>query len=389
MRGKDFPGQSGRSHKLYGEGADWLLSQMEKRGLSKTAASQTIGKGRNGYIAFYKRKRVEVYADTSLEAREIAAKHFRARRPYDVEVVLAEQAGKPVTHMPLFASTGLNCEIIKANDGRWYLGLEDDWSRGEMHWHGPFSSMEQADRYLSKNFANPGGFMVDESGTEDPPSRPLRPRRPLRPSRPLRPRRRYARQGFDYEGSDFGFVKGSGIRPLTLYYPLENIGRRGRKVNAVQVAFVNMGASRIAWDYELSDRLRMARNARQALLAIEDVTRAADNNGDEALVDHFEFKGVDRGIPTPKSQVIEDIEGRHVQVSMNTKPIRVSDPASARELERGFQRLHFEIPHRFKKKVHSLRDEIKNARSYREVSDILSKHGIRHDINILMDPMYQ
>ncbi len=42
MRGKDFPGQSGRSHKLYGEGnaADWLLDQMTRKGQSVESGSR-------------------------------------------------------------------------------------------------------------------------------------------------------------------------------------------------------------------------------------------------------------------------------------------------------------------------------------------------------------
>lgn len=143
MRGKDFPGQSGRSHEFRGKGADWLLDQMERAGISVRVASKDsdmntdrsaiirlasalpkgsserktllamaksaafsgpIGSGKNGYIAFYKNDRVEVMADTQYEAQQLAAKHFRARRPYDVTVHLAEKGGKQVTHMPMFAS---------------------------------------------------------------------------------------------------------------------------------------------------------------------------------------------------------------------------------------------------------------------------------------------
>jgi hypothetical protein len=40
MRGKDFPGQSGRSHKLYPEdAAKWLVKQMESKGYSDKMAS--------------------------------------------------------------------------------------------------------------------------------------------------------------------------------------------------------------------------------------------------------------------------------------------------------------------------------------------------------------
>lgn len=52
----------------------------------------------NGYVAFYKGKRIEVYADTIYAAQLEAAKAFKAKRPYEVNVVLAEKDGKPVIH---------------------------------------------------------------------------------------------------------------------------------------------------------------------------------------------------------------------------------------------------------------------------------------------------
>lgn len=39
MRGRDFPGQSGRSHQLYPEDvAKWVIHQMEQKGLSEKLA---------------------------------------------------------------------------------------------------------------------------------------------------------------------------------------------------------------------------------------------------------------------------------------------------------------------------------------------------------------
>lgn len=54
--------------------------------------------GKNGYIAFYKNKQMEVYADTSANAQQIAAKAFKARKSYEVHVELAEKDGTPVIH---------------------------------------------------------------------------------------------------------------------------------------------------------------------------------------------------------------------------------------------------------------------------------------------------
>jgi hypothetical protein len=53
----------------------------------------------NGYVALYKGKRIEVYATTSLEAQSKAAEIFRARKAWEITVVLAERDGEPVVHV--------------------------------------------------------------------------------------------------------------------------------------------------------------------------------------------------------------------------------------------------------------------------------------------------
>jgi hypothetical protein len=52
----------------------------------------------NGYIAFYRGKQIEVHAATSYEAQQKAAATFKARKSYEVTVVLAERDGQQVTH---------------------------------------------------------------------------------------------------------------------------------------------------------------------------------------------------------------------------------------------------------------------------------------------------
>lgn len=58
----------------------------------------------NGYVCFYKSKRIEVYASTSLEARRKAARELKlsAKQEHDISVVLAEKDGASVTHTPDF-----------------------------------------------------------------------------------------------------------------------------------------------------------------------------------------------------------------------------------------------------------------------------------------------
>ena len=52
----------------------------------------------NGYKAFYKGKSIEVYANTSYEAQKKAAEVLKARKAYQVTVVICEKAGQQVTH---------------------------------------------------------------------------------------------------------------------------------------------------------------------------------------------------------------------------------------------------------------------------------------------------
>ena len=59
---------------------------------------------RNGYVCLYNGQRVEVHADTTYEAQELARVEFQKKYPrrkvkgYDVTTVLAERGGETVTH---------------------------------------------------------------------------------------------------------------------------------------------------------------------------------------------------------------------------------------------------------------------------------------------------
>lgn len=52
----------------------------------------------NGYLAFWRSKIIEVHAETSYEAQQKAAALFKAKKTYEVAVVLAEKGGAPVVH---------------------------------------------------------------------------------------------------------------------------------------------------------------------------------------------------------------------------------------------------------------------------------------------------
>ena len=60
--------------------------------------TQEIRKQLNGYVCFYKNRRVEVYATTSYNAQIEAARLLGAKRSYDVSVALAELNGTDYVH---------------------------------------------------------------------------------------------------------------------------------------------------------------------------------------------------------------------------------------------------------------------------------------------------
>ena len=52
-----------------------------------------------GYVCFYRGKRIEVYASSSFDAQEKAAKMLKAKKSWEVTVVLAEKPnGDVVIH---------------------------------------------------------------------------------------------------------------------------------------------------------------------------------------------------------------------------------------------------------------------------------------------------
>ena len=54
----------------------------------------------NTYHAFYNHRTVEVKAATSLEAQRIAAEKLRAKKAYNVAVVLVAKDEQPVPYSP-------------------------------------------------------------------------------------------------------------------------------------------------------------------------------------------------------------------------------------------------------------------------------------------------
>lgn len=56
----------------------------------------------NTYVCFFGSKKMEVKAETQLQARDKAAKEFKVKRAYEVTAILVEVDGETIVHTPDF-----------------------------------------------------------------------------------------------------------------------------------------------------------------------------------------------------------------------------------------------------------------------------------------------
>jgi hypothetical protein len=75
--------------------------RYSRNGETRISQTQLLGVlNMNGYIALYRGKQIEVYANTSYEAQQKASIQFKAKKSYEVSVYLCELQGKQVvTHL--------------------------------------------------------------------------------------------------------------------------------------------------------------------------------------------------------------------------------------------------------------------------------------------------
>jgi len=128
------------SDKLY----PMLVAAKKKVNSVMAQGGQTDGK--NGYVAFYKGKRIEVYADTKYEAQLKAAKIFNAKKSYDVNVALAEVDGKEHLNSTLFEKGG---KIKDQYEGKSAGEIWDAMSKAQRQ-HFIYDHAEQIGDYRGK-----------------------------------------------------------------------------------------------------------------------------------------------------------------------------------------------------------------------------------------------
>lgn len=191
---------------------------------------------------------------------------------------------------------------------------------------------------------------------------------------------------FDYEGPDFGVrLWREGPRDeIVLYWPLENIGRRGRMV---EVRDVSTEGARIAWGPTFLDQVKRARDARQANAMLDDLKGSIEEKGDRVWYDRTEtVKGIDKSLPTPKMYKMEDIKGPDITIDLNAKPIEVYSESDSDKWHDQRMTYWFQVHPRFKRKLHLMRDALSSARGLNQVGKLLDGAQIPYDYHTYMMP---
>jgi tRNA nucleotidyltransferase/poly(A) polymerase len=154
VSGKDFPGQSGRSHEMDdnkgGKLIKALIAAMEKANRSELVKESLDEKSPPGW-----------------EGTVQAMKKHPVKKEEGLHSAVAG-----LRSVLIHESVSRYCEIWKASNDKWYLNLAPD-EHGEYDdadTYGPFSSESAAEKYLDK-FSNPGAMDVDDSGTRPPPEK--------------------------------------------------------------------------------------------------------------------------------------------------------------------------------------------------------------------------
>ncbi len=205
--------------------------------------------------------------------------------------------------------------------------------------------------------------------------------------------RKHARnlKEFDLEGSDFGLqvAQRHGDQfEVALYFPTQNIGRRGKMVAVRYVHLVAL-ATNTAWGWEIQDKLKRASNAVQANALLDSLLEKATQAGDKVYTDHTsQEKGISQELPVPKAQQVEAIRGRDITVDLNAKPIEVYSDSENEKLEQSHQVYWVRIHPRFKRVLQALAPQLKEAPDLKTAMALFKDNGIPVDKHTYMNPQY-
>jgi len=201
---------------------------------------------------------------------------------------------------------------------------------------------------------------------------------------------RVARENkFDVEIGEIGIVEyRSRASEVKVFYPLSNIGKRGKIVEVGEWSIGESQLDRIAYDDTFMDQVKQKKP--RDLAGAAKIWDALET--DALMKDPKRWirkstgkrKGVDQSLPTPKIHMVKDIKGTDVYVDLNKKPIEFYISSHSKSLEQGHQTYDFEVHPRFKKRLQALASEIMKIRGAGNLGKLLDVNKIPYNHSIRM-----
>lgn len=180
-----------------------------------------------------------------------------------------------------------------------------------------------------------------------------------------------------------------------VYGDLENIGKRGKKVNSISLSLYQRDPQqRTAWGRTIQSKIEQLKpkSVEEVTKIIEDIYQKMKEQDNGSTLNKYphEHKGVDDRIPDFGLEGdYEDAQGEIVGVHFKKPDIRFSSKVEKSGSENGHMISDLSVKWAHVKKVDKIKDQLKAATGFDSVMKILRDNGIKYDYYSRMDPQYQ
>lgn len=204
---------------------------------------------------------------------------------------------------------------------------------------------------------------------------------------------------FQYEGADAGVI----IQPsdtelrVRVYHPLENIGKRGRKVEVWEYRLYQPRNGR-RWVSQLKKRLQpgmpLQRVTNVVRTLMQEAERESIRRGDPYPARFHEpwkrqLKGMDPAIPDVSwSEKLEDRRGKDVCIKYRKPNVLIYSLKTSRNAARELGHHYLTVSWPQAKRVANIAERLLAVKGIDTVMQVLDDHGIRYKVQRYAEEMY-
>jgi len=184
---------------------------------------------------------------------------------------------------------------------------------------------------------------------------------------------------------------------VQVYWPLDAIGRRGKKVKVWSCRVQISKDDRVWWPASVKDALKKNASRDQIIKAITGVLNQAvmesKRRGDQYQTKFYpseeELKGVDPSLPEPTFvPKFEDQKGRDIRVTFKKPLIKILSEGDQKRADQGHMRTGIDIKWHYARKVARIAEELAKLDGLGACVKLLRRSNVKYDHYTYMDPMW-